>query len=73
MKSVLCLLCSCLASTVAPAAETTPAIQATTTVNVLKDFDVHHEKRPYLVVAAISPLASLAAPKARATARDPMN
>ena len=35
-----------------------------------KDFDVHHQKGPYLVVAAISPLSSLAAaPKARATTR----
>jgi hypothetical protein len=34
-----------------------------------KDFDVRDQKGPYLVVAAISPLSSLAAPKARATTR----
>lgn len=112
MISPLCLFL--LASAVAPATDTTPAIRATTTVNVLvtdrhgkalpsarvavngsehagitnsagrvvftnmqtgsytlrverdtfitfeKDFDVRDEKGPYLVVAAISPLASLA-------------
>lgn len=123
MKSVLCLFL--LAPTVTLAAETTPAIQTTTTVNVLvtdrhgkplpsarvgvngsehagvtnkagrivftkmktgsytlrvervtfitfeKDFDVSGQKGPYLVVAAISPLASLDArpPKAAAAAR----
>lgn len=112
MKSLLCLFL--LASAVAPAAETTPAIP-TTTVNVLvtdrhgkplpsarvvvngsehagvtnnagrvvftnmktgsytlrverdkfitfeKDFDVSDQKGPYLVIAAVSPVASLAA------------
>ena len=33
-----------------------------------KDFDVHDEKGPYLVVAAISPLASLPARPAKAIA-----
>ena len=120
MKSALCLFL--LASAAAPTAETTPAIQATTTVNVLvtdrhgaplpsarvvvngsehagvtnnagrvvftnmrtgsytlrverktfitfeKDFDVSGQKGPYLVVAAISPLASLSARTSKAAA-----
>jgi len=124
MMSSLCLFLLALA--VAPATETTTAVQETATVNVLvtdrhgkplpsarvavsgadhagvtnnagrvvltnmktgsytlrverdkfitfeKDFDVRDQKGPYLVVAAISPLSSLAAPKARATTRPVM-
>ena len=122
MKFLPCLFL--LASAVAPAAETTPAIQTNATVNVLvadrhgkplpsarvmvngelerkgvtnsagrvvftnmktgsytlrverdkfitfeKDFEVRDQKGPIPVFASISPLSSLAAPKAHATAR----
>ena len=44
-------------------------VERDTFITFEKDFDVHHQKGPYLVVAAISPLSSLAPPKARATTR----
>jgi hypothetical protein len=44
-------------------------VERETFITFEKDFDVRDEKGPYLVVAAISPLSSLAAPQLRATAR----
>ncbi len=44
-------------------------VERDTFITFEKDFDVRDEKGPYLVVAAISPLASLTARKAPATRR----